>query len=174
MGNVKKLPVSYLAIAFGLGAVAGFIAIWGEMGMMLNNFGIIFLEPTAITVFSAVIVAPLVEELAKPLGIYMIQGDEEPDLSLQNWVVLGAMGGLGFAVLENILYASNVLSFGTDVALGLLLLRFLLPLHMIASAITGLGFGLWVKTRKGIYFVICIFIAMLIHGLFNFAAIFVG
>ena len=174
MGNVKKLPLSYLAIAFGLGAVSGLIAIWGEMGLMLNNFGINFLEATAITVFSAVIVAPLVEELAKPLGIYLIQGDEEPDLTLQNWVVLGATGGLGFAVLENILYASNVLSFGSDVALSLLLLRFLLPLHMVASSITGLGFGLWVKTRKGIYFVICIFIAMLIHALFNFAAIFVG
>ena len=142
MVDTKKLPLSYLAIAFGLGAVSGFIAILGELGLMWNNFGIIFLEPTAITVFSAVIVAPLVEELAKPLGIYIIQGDEEPDLTLQNWVILGAMGGLGFAVLENILYASSVLSFGTDVALSLTLLRFLLPLHMVASSITGLGFGL--------------------------------
>ncbi len=154
--------------------ISAFVAIWGEYGLMFNNFGVVFLDPTALAVFSAVMVAPLVEELAKPLGLYIIQGEEEPKLSLQNWVLLGAISGLGFAVLENILYASSVMVYGTDIALSLLLLRFLLPLHMVASAITGLGFGLWIKTKNGFYFVICIFIAMLIHAMFNFSAIFVG
>ncbi len=169
-----KLPFRFIMTAFGLGAISGLIAGWGEMGLMFNNMAIMFLEPTLITVFMAVIIAPLVEEIAKPLGLYIIQGEEEPDLEIQDWIILGAVAGFGFAVLENILYAFNVLSFGPDIAASLLFLRFLLPLHMVASAIAGLGFVLWVKTKKGIYFIICLFVAMLIHALFNFTAIFVG
>ncbi len=174
MSKTNKLPSKYIFISFGLGMVSAFIAIWGEFGLMFNNDGYGVIGPTALGVFSAVVIAPLVEELAKPLGLYIIQGEEEPDISLQSWVLLGAISGLGFAVLENLLYASGLMGYGTDVAFTLLLLRSLLPLHMIASAITGLGFGLWIKTRNGFYFVICIFIAMLIHALFNFSAVFVG
>jgi RsiW-degrading membrane proteinase PrsW (M82 family) len=125
-------------------------------------------------ILAAVFIAPIVEELAKPLGLYFIQGEEKPNFSLQEWAFLGAMAGFGFAVLENVLYASMMSPYGFEATLTLLFLRFMLPLHMLASAIVGFGFGLWVKTRKAKYFITCLAFAMLLHGAFNLAALFVG
>jgi RsiW-degrading membrane proteinase PrsW (M82 family) len=122
----------------------------------------------------AVIVAPFVEELAKPIGLYFIRSEEKPDFKLGDWALLGAMAGLGFAMVENFLYAATVLSYGADVSAMLLGLRFLLPLHMIATAISGYGVGLWAKTGNAKYFAACISVSMLLHGLFNLAASVVG
>jgi len=178
MGRFRNIRPRHVFIVFGLGALSGFIASWGEIGLLFSSaplFGAyLFAEPTIGIVLLAVIIAPLVEELAKPLGLYLIQGEEKPHFRVEEWAMLGAIAGFGFAVLENILYSVTALEFGADASLSLLLLRFMLPLHMIASAIAGFGFGLWVKNRNGLYFLICLIIAMLLHGLFNFAAIFLG
>jgi RsiW-degrading membrane proteinase PrsW (M82 family) len=178
MGGPGNIKARHIYIAFGLGALAGFIVSWGELGLLFSSaplFGVyLFIEPTALVILMAVIIAPLVEELAKPLGLYLIQGEEKPAFKVEEWALLGAIGGLGFAVLENIMYSVTVIGFGWETSLTLLLLRFLLPLHMMTSAVAGFGFGLWVKNRNGLYFVICLIIAMVLHGLFNLAAVFVG
>lgn len=178
MGSFERIRARHVLIAFGLGALSGLIASWGELGLMFSSspmLGVyLFVEPTAIMILTVVFIAPIVEEMAKPLGVFLIQGEEKPTLALEEWAMLGAIAGFGFAVLENILYALTVSYSGTETSIALLLLRFLLPLHMMASAISCFGFGMWVKTRNGKYFVICLVIAMLLHGAFNLAAILVG
>jgi len=127
-----------------------------------------------VTIILAVMVAPFVEELAKPLGLYFVGHEERPDFNMRDWALLGAMAGLGFAVVENFLYAATVLSYGPDVSIWLLGLRFLLPLHVLATAVSGYGFGLWSKTGNAKYFAACISVSMLLHGVFNLAASVVG
>ncbi len=172
------LKPRHVLIAFGFGAISTLIASWASLALLLNIATVTvpfsISEPTVVGILLAVIVAPFIEELAKPIGLYFIGSEEKPDIALRDWALLGAMAGLGFAVVENFLYATSVLAYGTDVSLWLLGLRFLLPLHMIATAISGFGFGLWLKTHNAKYFVGCIAVSMLLHGLFNLAATVVG
>lgn len=178
MESLPNLGYKHLAVAIGFGAVSALVASWAELGLVLNSFPPQLLPGTGgqtpVMILTAVLIAPFVEELAKPLGLYILQAEERPELTLKEWAFLGAMAGLGFAIIENFMYAGSVGAAGTDAAAMLMLLRFLLPLHMMASSITGFGFGLWAKTRNAKYFIYCLFAAMLLHGLFNLAASFVG
>ncbi|MCK5024159.1 MAG: PrsW family intramembrane metalloprotease [Thermoplasmata archaeon] len=178
MKSLPNLNHKYIAIALGFGALSTLLATWGEMGLMSDTLPILMpftpRDSTPITILMAVLIAPFVEELAKPLGLYLINAEEKPNFTLKEWAFLGAMTGLGFAIVENILYGSTVADSGMETAGWLIFLRFLLPLHMIASAISGFGFGLWVKTKNAKYFIICLLIAMVLHGLFNLAATVIG
>ena len=178
MAAYPNLKTRHLLMAFGFGAISTLVASWVSLGMMLGTFPVTLptslQEASAVSLLMAVIVAPFVEEMAKPIGLYFLQAEEKPALELKEWALLGAMAGFGFAVVENFLYAATVLSSGTEVSLWLLGLRFLLPLHVIATAISGFGFGLWAKTRNAKYFAACIFVSMLLHASFNLAASLVG
>ncbi len=168
----------HILMAFGFGAISTLVASWASLGLMLDAFPVLLPvtmdDGSALGILMAVIVAPFIEELAKPIGLYLMNHEEKPDFQLNEWALLGAMAGLGFAVVENFLYAASALSYGTEASIWLLGLRFLLPLHMVATAISGFGFGLWTKTGKAKYFAGCIFISMLLHGLYNLAASVVG
>ena len=178
MKSLPNLNSKYILIAFGFGALSTMLAMWGEFGLMADTVPLFMPfaseDPTSLAILMAVLIAPFVEELAKPIGLYFINAEEKPNFELKEWAFLGAMAGLGFAIVENILYGSTVAGFGMDTAGWLIFLRFLLPLHMIASAISGFGFGLWVKTKNAKYFVISLLIAMVLHGLFNLAATVIG
>jgi RsiW-degrading membrane proteinase PrsW (M82 family) len=178
MAAFPNLTSRHVFMAFGFGAISTLIASWASLGLMLGTLPVTLptslQETTIATILMAVIVAPFIEEMAKPIGLYFLQAEEKPSFELKEWAFLGAMAGFGFAVVENFLYAATVMSYGTDASLWLLGLRFLLPLHVIATAISGFGFGLWVKTRNAKYFAACIFVSMLLHGLFNLAASLVG
>jgi len=178
MKSLPNLNSKYIAIAFGFGALSTLIAMWGELGLMADTVPLFIPfasdDPTPMAILMAVLIAPFVEELAKPIGLYFTNAEEKPNFELKEWAFLGAMAGLGFAIVENILYGATVSGSGMDTAGWLIFLRFLLPLHMIASAISGFGFGLWVKTKKAKYFIISLLIAMILHGLFNLAATVIG
>ena len=168
----------HILIAFGFGMLSTLVASWASLGMMLDTM-VVMLPATydggdLMMILMAVIVAPFVEELAKPMGLYFMHAEERPDLELREWAVLGAMAGLGFMVVENFLYAFTFLTYGSGASILLLGLRFMMPLHVIATAISGYGFGLWVKTGKAKYFAGCMLAAMLLHGAFNLAAMVVG
>jgi hypothetical protein len=74
------------------------------------------------------VIAPLAEEIAKPLVILPLLRN----LNRQQTFWLGAMVGAGFAALENIIYATSGLSFWA----GILLVR------AVGSALHPLGSGL--------------------------------
>ena len=178
MKSLPNLNYRYLAIALGFGAISTLLAGWGEMGLIMDAeplaIPLVDADSTPAMILVAVLIAPFVEELAKPLGLYFLQYEEKPDLTLKEWTLLGALAGLGFAIIENFLYAGNVASGGMEASASLMLLRFMLPLHMMASAISGYGFGLWVKTKNAYYFIYCLIAAMVLHGLYNLAATLVG
>jgi RsiW-degrading membrane proteinase PrsW (M82 family) len=82
------------------------------------------------------LVAPLAEELAKPLiTLPLVRRMDKTGAFL-----VGAMAGAGFAALENVLYAGFGLSFGT----GILMVR------AIGGAIHPLGSGLMVLGWRGV------------------------
>ena len=178
MKSLPNLDYRHIAIALGFGALSTLLAAWGEMGLMSDTMPLTLPftaeDSTPMMILMAVLIAPFVEELAKPLGLYFLQAEEKPNLTLKEWAFLGAMAGLGFAIVENFLYAGNVSSAGAETSGMLMLLRFMLPLHMMASAISGYGFGLWAKTKNAKYFIYCLLAAMILHGLYNLAATMVG
>ncbi len=177
MKSLPNLNSRRMAIALGFGALSTLLASWGEMGLMVDTVPILapftMDNTTPSMILMAVLIAPFVEELAKPMGLYFLQHEEKPSLSMKEWAFLGLLGGLGFAIIENFLYAGT-LGAGIEPAAQLMFLRFMLPLHMMASAMSGYGYGLWMKTQRPKYFIYCLVAAMVLHGLFNLAATVVG
>jgi RsiW-degrading membrane proteinase PrsW (M82 family) len=118
-----------------------------------------------------VIVAPVVEESSKILGLLFFR-DASPEP--ENGYVYGGAVGLGFAATENLLYV--VVAYqtaGQDVALALGVYRGVatVALHAAATAIT--GYGLW-RLRFGprravgaILFPASLLAAILVHAGYN-------
>ena len=174
--EIKKLKLSHILICLGLGALSGFIAGWANTSYAGLAVPLYFIKPSLFIIVVVSIVAPLVEEPIKPLGLYFLKEEEKITLRFRDWVLLGTFAGLGFALLENGFYAFQVLTYGTAATLTLLGLRTLLcvPLHMIATTITGFGIGLWAWTGNARYFLKFLVFAMFVHGFYNFTVTMVG
>jgi len=168
----EERKLSHLLICLGLGALSGFIAGLANFYYMGYAIILFFLNPSTFVVAVVSIVAPFVEEQIKPLGLYLLKEEEKISLKVKDWTLLGLFAGFGFGLLENGLYAFQVLSHGVTVGLMLFGLRTLisLPVHMIATSITGFGIGLWARTERVSYFLKFLVLAMFIHGLYNFIA----
>lgn len=166
-------PGRYLALAFVAGTASAGLATIGEMALGLNvtpQTGAV----SAMTIILVTLVAPVVEECVKPLGIYLIQKEERPQFRMMDWAMLGLFAGLGFALFEDFLYAAGALSYGWNAAFALLGMRLLLPLHLVASTLTGIGIGMYQKTGRPLDFAVMLVPAICLHALFNFAAVMVG
>lgn len=167
----SKLESAHIAICFGLGAISGLVAAFAETNYSIFAIPVFFAGLGMIDV-GAVIFAPLVEEPSKLLGLFLLNTEEHLHLRLLHWVVLGAVAGMGFGLLENVAYFfSTYSSSGYAEAILTVLVRTLLslPTHMTATSITAFGLGLWANDdRKDMFFVFLV-IGMLIHGAYNFA-----
>ncbi|MFH0815905.1 MAG: PrsW family glutamic-type intramembrane protease [Methanobacteriota archaeon] len=166
-------PRRYLMLAFAAGAASAALATIGELALGVD----ITAETgaaSAMTIVLVTLVAPVVEECVKPLGVFLIQKEERPQFQMKDWAMLGLFAGLGFALLEDFLYATGVLSYGWEAALALLGMRLLLPLHLVASTLTGIGIGMYQKTGRPLDFAVMLVPAICLHALFNFAAVIVG
>lgn len=115
----------------------------------------------------AVLVIGLIEETFKPIG-FMITARKRPDwfTSKKDGAICGALAGLGFGALENLLYA---IQYGT----GVLLLRSVmsLPLHIGASALMGVGIYFALKEREegGMgRFAFLFMAAVIVHAAYNY------
>ncbi|HID73763.1 MAG TPA: PrsW family intramembrane metalloprotease [Thermoplasmata archaeon] len=165
LGIPRRLVLIALVLGALAGGIAGFVnSIYGIGVLFLVKFDLFWF-----IVLLVGVVAPVVEELVKLLGVYLINQEEWPNLAIRDWTVLGALSGLGFATLENAIYALNFLAagFGGDATLLLLGIRFLFPLHIISTAVAATGFGLWVRTGEIGYFLRYVGVAMLLHASFN-------
>jgi len=176
MKVTEKLRLSHIIIGIGLGALSGLIAGLAETVYLGYATALYFLHPSIFVVFIVSFLAPFVEEQIKPLGLYFLKEEEGVSLSVGDWAILGSFAGLGFGLLENGLYAYQVSNYGYGVSLALMGLRTLvsLPVHMIATIVSGFGIGLWARTGKVSYFLRFLVVAMLIHGFCNFVATMVG
>lgn len=132
-------------------------------------------------VITAVLIAPVVEEVAKGTGLLVISGHHEYDDAFDG-ILYGFAIGMGFAAVENWLYfasnASPVAVGGlTEWAYNILYRSFLCALAHggFTAAIGGMiGYfksknNLRVNSYKG--FLIGLPIAIVLHGIFNFTAI---
>jgi len=126
-------------------------------------------ESDLLMLIGACVIAPVIEELLKPIGLFIFLS-EKRDLSMFNWILLGAFSGLGFELLENAIYALAATAESYSLALNLLVIRNLFPVHLITTSIAGFGVGLWAKLNSRKCFLVAIGISILIHALFNLFA----
>jgi RsiW-degrading membrane proteinase PrsW (M82 family) len=133
-------PVVVLALVFGLAGLvrnsleAVFEALAGQ------DIAAAITSPGFIYIFVQVaIIAPLAEELAKPLITLPLLGR----LARRDAFLVGAMAGAGFAALENVIYAG----FGFYFWAGILLVRALGgAIHPLGAGLVALG---WRDVRRG-------------------------
>jgi len=151
-------PWWLLALVFGWGALgATILGIAGNMvgeGVLALAMGI---KNPLLAGMSASIVAPIVEESTKGVGLLLIFGISV--LWLKEWdgpmdgAILGGIAGLGFTLTEDILYvAAEIATSGVGGGIVLLFLRTVLAGlgHASFTAMTGLGLGIAVAARKPI------------------------
>ena len=159
-------------IALGVGAIGGFIAAFGETLYIGIAAVTLLVSGSLFALALAIVIAPLVEESVKPLGLLLLKEDQGLKFDLPSWAILGSLAGIGFGFAENVVYFFSALPFGLDVSFSLLLMRGLLtvPLHGISTTITGFGIGLWQKSQNARLLVLFLITAMIIHGSFNLLA----
>lgn len=163
--------------------------LWGAVASVVIALGVdlalsIVLGPPRDAVSSAmasVVQAPLVEEIAKGLGILLVLrlGRRFFDGPVDG-VVYGAVIGAGFAFTENILYfADSLISGGVvQVSVTFVLRGILSPFaHVMFTAATGFAVGLAVRrgARGGAVFgpwAGGLAVAILLHALWNGSAVF--
>jgi len=155
-----------VAIIFSLVLVATL----GQVGP-LNEFLVRrFHDPDIVVlVLGAVIVAPIVEEAAKGLGVRA----GRPEIQrLIDGLVYGAAAGLGFSATENLFYGLNQLlspEGGATASLAVIAIRSFSSSFLHASASAVLGYGLaksWL-TRRTWAFLGFYLIAVTMHASFN-------
>ena len=119
---------------------------------------------------TAILLAPFVEELAKPLALRLKRVKRELT-ELEDGLIYGAIAGLGFSATENLFYGRYFLTEGILIFLVLIALRSFggCLLHASASSWTGYGYGKAIIKRKRWIRVIPYFaFAIIIHAAYNF------
>ncbi len=158
---------------------------WGAIAAIAITLGVDLLITLAIGLrpeeIGAVIQAPIIEEVAKGLGILIIflMGRRTFDGPIDG-IVYGALIGAGFAFTENIQYfAVSFLNGGTTQLTATFFVRGLLSpfAHAMFTSLTGFTMGLSARrhARTGSVFgagLIGILGAMLLHGFWNGSATF--
>lgn len=169
----SRITPGLIAIAMGFGAISAIPAIFLESAGAANIYLGGVQELDLMVVIMAVIIAPIVEETVKPLGLYLTRKESSINLRLIDWAILGLFAGLGFKIVEDLLYIVFYfnMDFGAEGMLAGALLRIHFPTHLIATAISGFGIGLWHQTRRIGYLIIAILLAILLHGAFNLSLI---
>jgi len=165
----SRLTPGLIAIAMAFGAVAAIPAVFLEMTGTVGFIVVGVQEIDLLTILAVVVLAPVVEETVKPLGLYLARYELRNNLRLIDWALLGLMAGLGFKILEDLLYIFVYFNaeYGTEGMLAGALMRTHFPTHLLATSITGFGIGIWHQSRRVWPFVLSLLIAITIHAVFN-------
>ena len=162
----RREPWSGVLRALAWGAtVAVVIAITLEL--LLEPYADAFDPYVAVVSLATVVVAPVVEEGAKALGLVFVRdADPEPE----DGFIYGGAVGFGFAATENLFYVGAALLLqGGEVAMITAVYRGLVTvaLHGAVSAIA--GYGVWRARYDGYGFLALggIVLAILLHALYN-------
>jgi RsiW-degrading membrane proteinase PrsW (M82 family) len=138
-------PLWMLATAFFWGAlVAVFIAFLFNTALSLGVAAITE-SMEAGQAFGAVVSAPIVEETAKALVLFILYFKKDEFDGVVDGIVYAAMAGLGFAMTENIQYYGRaVMESGSSGLTGVFILRGTLSpfAHPLFTSMTGIGLGL--------------------------------
>jgi protease PrsW len=173
-------PVRLLALAFAWGALAA-----TAIAAVLEAADRIALN-TSMT-WSAVVVAPVVEEAGKGLFILLLLWFRRREIDgVLDGLVYAGLVGVGFAFTENILYLAAAYMGGhhfgpggLGAATGLFVVRGIFSpfAHPLFTSATGIGVGYAVLTRSRFWRVAAPILGYLVavcaHGLWN-ASVFLG
>ena len=163
-------------MSFNWRVVAFLIAIGGGV---LGILGAIIQELSQGALLVVFVAAPMIEEVMKPSGVYILLVKWPQVLTSRIYTAfLATLGGLSFAVVENIIYLQVYFPEHTQ---NLVVFRYsaCLSMHTVCSFI--LGFGINQKLLASVRGEIPLlsgnkkffFIPMIIHSLFNIMAVLV-
>ena len=177
-------PWEALRIAFAWGAISGVF-----LALLLSALGVPLLllllsdltDPSVHDILpvivGAVIVAPIIEEFAKPLVMFQNQTIRREINELEDGIVYGAACGLGFGATENVMYG---LTEGLALA-GFAGMAFLIVirtvssilLHLVTTSYTGHGIARYMLNGEPFSVVLKYYlVAVIIHATWNLAAIY--
>lgn len=172
-------PFWMLATAFFWGAlIAVFIAI------VLNTAGSRFVAAATQDVdagraFGAVISAPIVEEIAKAIIVFIFFFWKKDEFDgIIDGIVYAGMVGLGFAMTENILYY-GVAARHESLTLTLILRGTLAPFsHPLFTSMTGIGLG-WARQSSSAFIKVVappvgLLLAIFMHATWNGSGVIFG
>jgi RsiW-degrading membrane proteinase PrsW (M82 family) len=141
LDRYEREPLWMLLLVFAWGAIGG------------TSFGCLCSVPFAIgatavagesggQAFTAVVVAPVVEELTKGVVLAALLLTRHIDNETDG-LIYGAATGLGFAIVENAVYAVGASKMGTGAVIMVVFLRTFLSalVHCISSGILGMTIG---------------------------------
>ena len=156
-------PIGLIILSFIIGAILVIIAI----GLEKLSLNFINNNTTQIVVWASI------EEILKLLGVTIMLFGSKIIRRPIDYPMYFIAVALGFAALENFLYLINPLNVdGTVVGMLTGNLRFLgsTLLHAIASSMIGsaLGLAFYLQKRKLRYLLGGIFLAIVLHSIFNF------
>jgi RsiW-degrading membrane proteinase PrsW (M82 family) len=147
----EREPLSLMIAAFLWGAVVATTLSSianGGWGLVVARIG----GPEFAARWTAALTAPFVEEALKGLGVvmvYLIARDEFDDV--MDGFVYGAICGLGFAIVEDVVYFAVVFGGGIGGVLQGFFLRVVasgLYSHVLYTGIVGMGVGIVVSRRS--------------------------
>lgn len=127
-------------------------------------------HPSLESLILAVVIAPLVEELTKSMGVLRYRRFIS---DIEDGLVFGAAAGLGFAATENLLYESSAyFSDGAQAFIATAVIRSLSSALLHASTTSVVGLGIARSARQGRSWAPYYLAAVIMHGGFNLAASF--
>lgn len=174
--QIEPEPTRLLWFAFLWGAT---VAVVVTVALQTPIVAALALEAGSLgeVVVGAVVLAPIIEELAKAGAVAFIMLRYRHQLNgLIDGLVYGALVGMGFAVTEDILYYGMALAEGGVGAFAALAVGrgvFSAFLHPMFSAFAGMGLALTIEVRRNRWLppVVGLLVAMGLHALWNYAAV---
>lgn len=130
--------------------------------LAFENLGPLLNDPVILItgLFSLGVAVPIVEELLKPLGVYLLLGRK---LTPAQGFALGALCGAGYALLENLtlntepstLFLSTVGRFGTS------------AMHIFTAALSGYAWTRAVNEKRWLQLLGFFALSVFLHGAWN-------
>lgn len=166
-------PVRWLWFAGGWG-----MGITGLAALILNStFGWLLVSVGYPQSLSSVLVAPVVEEFFKCLGLVVIAWAVRREFSgVVDALVYSGFIGIGFAAIENVLYFGQSMPGDPNEVIGLFVVRAVISpfAHPLFTCVFGLSLGLTVHRSGMIRFFLPLlgfFGSVALHGLWNYYAV---
>jgi len=130
------------------------------------------LQPSIIILIVAIVggIMPIIEEIIKPLALWLLAGQK---ISPKEGFVGGLLCGAGFALMENVLYATTAVM-AEDWLFMTLARAGTGALHMLASGLVGWGLATLWRDGKWIFMGLTTLGAFLLHGFWNALALISG
>jgi hypothetical protein len=134
--------------------------------LMAQNLGQLAADPLvfAAALFGLSVFVPIVEELLKPIGVYLLMGRK---LTNAQGFAIGALCGAGYALAETALISANP----EDLLVGNLARFGTTAMHIFTAALSGYGLARARNQRNWLIAPAFLLMSMVLHGVWNGVAV---